>query len=199
MPLGGSSPGTNGYTLSSLSVFEGWTDHASFNDQHYIITTSTDGTNYTYLYSINYMPFLAANDLDNAGDQDASTLVTLSNMNVTGVKFIQLTLTAGVDGGGQLQEGQLLQEVEVFGTQTAAVPPKPVITNVKTSGNSLILSGTNGVADAGYYVLASTNVAIPLTNWTVIGTNTFDGSGNFNITNSVNPGVPKRFYLLKLQ
>jgi len=196
MPLGGSSPSTNGYTLSSLSIFEGWTDHASFNDQYYIITTSTDGTNYTYLYSVNYMPFLAANDLNNAGDQDASTLVTLSNLNVTGVKSIQLTLSAGVDGGGQLQEGQLLQEVEVFGTQTAS---KPVITNVKVSANNLIFGGTNSVAGAGYYVLSSTNLAAPLTNWTVLSTNTFDGNGNFNVTNSINPSVPQRFYLLKLQ
>jgi hypothetical protein len=196
MPLGGSSPSTNGYTLSNLSVFEGWTDHASFCDQHYIITASTDGTNYTYLYSVNYMPFLAANDLNNAGDQVASTLVSLSNLNVTGVKSIQLTMSAGADGSGQLQEGQLLQEVEVFGTQTAS---KPVITNVKVSANNLIFGGTNGVAGAGYYVLSSTNLAVPLTNWTVLSTNIFDGSGNFNITNSMSPNVPKQFYLLKLQ
>ena len=199
MPLGGASPGTNGYTLSSLSVFEGWTDHASFNDQHYIITTSTDGTNYNYLYSVNYVPFLATNDLNNAGDQDASTLVTLSNLNVNSVKSIKLTLSAGIDGGGQLQEGQLIQEVEVFGTPTVLVASEPVITNVKISATNLIFGGTNGVAGAGYYVLSSTNVTTPLANWMILSTNSFDGNGNFNITNTVSPNAPKQFYLLKLQ
>jgi len=46
--------------LTNISVFDGWTDYASFVDQHYTISTSTDGTNYSYLYAVNYMPFLAA-------------------------------------------------------------------------------------------------------------------------------------------
>jgi hypothetical protein len=61
------------------------------------------------------------------------------------------------------------------------------------------MSGTNGVPNWTYYVLTSTNLSLPLSNWTTTATNTFDGAGNFNFTNSPNPNTPRTFYLLKLQ
>jgi hypothetical protein len=47
--------------------------------------------------------------------------------------------------------------------------------------------------------LAATNLVLPVSHWTVIATNTFDGGGNFSFTNSVSPNTPPTFYLLKLQ
>jgi hypothetical protein len=44
-------------------------------------------------------------------------------------------------------------------------------------------------------VLATTNVALPVSNWTRIATNSFAG-GNFSFTNAVN--LPQRFYLLQV-
>jgi len=122
IPLGGATSGSNGYTLSSLSVYDGWTDHASFNDQNYSVTVSRDGTNYIFLDAVSYMPFSAAGDLSN--NQSSSTLVTLTNLNAsglaTGIKYIRFTLTAGTDANSQLQEGQLIQEIEVFGATSPA-------------------------------------------------------------------------------
>jgi len=66
------------------------------------------------------------------------------------------------------------------------------------SGTNLVITGSNGVASTMFYVLASTNVALPRTNWTLIATNTFDLSGNFIFTNSINPTVPTRFFLIEL-
>jgi alpha-galactosidase len=77
--------------------------------------------------------------------------------------------------------------------------PPPHFGGIVTNGNNLVISGTNGVPNWTYYVLTSTNVSLPLSNWTVIATNTFDGGGNFNFTNSPNPPAPQTFYLLKLQ
>jgi autotransporter-associated beta strand protein len=76
-------------------------------------------------------------------------------------------------------------------------PPK--IGAMTASGNNFIFSGSNGVQNWTYYLLASTNLALPLTNWTAIATNTFDSGGNFNLTNPLTPNVPQAFYLLKLQ
>jgi hypothetical protein len=47
-------------------------------------------------------------------------------------------------------------------------------------------------------VLTSTNVALPLNQWTPILTNLFDGSGAFSATNSVSAGSPRQFYLLQV-
>lgn len=66
------------------------------------------------------------------------------------------------------------------------------------SGGNLVLSGTGGVTNGNYYVLTSTNLAAPLTNWTRLVTNQFDGSGNFNFTNAMNTNSPQSFYLLQL-
>jgi hypothetical protein len=76
--------------------------------------------------------------------------------------------------------------------------PHPVINSISLNGTNLILSGTNGYATGTYYVLSSTNVILPLTQWTPLLTNTFDGSGNFAITNAFTPGMPQQFYILKL-
>jgi hypothetical protein len=47
-------------------------------------------------------------------------------------------------------------------------------------------------------VLSQTNLAQPLANWTVVGTGTFDGSGNFSFTNAVTPGTSKLFYRIRV-
>jgi len=76
--------------------------------------------------------------------------------------------------------------------------PQPHIVNISFSGGKLIISGTNGSSGRNYYVLTSTNVALPLNQWTPILTNSFDGSGAFSATNSVSAGSPRQFYLLQV-
>ena len=80
-----------------------------------------------------------------------------------------------------------------------APTPPPNFSGVAASGNNFIYKGTNGVPDWTYYVLASTNLTLPISQWTVIATNTFDGDGNCNFTNLGVLKMPQTFYLLKLQ
>ncbi len=84
---------------------------------------------------------------------------------------------------------------------TNNLPPAvmPVTVNISASGTGFIFSGTNGNAGAQYYVLASTNLGLALSNWTVIATNSFDGNGDFNFTNPPDPNAPQTFYMLQLQ
>ncbi|MBU6409107.1 MAG: autotransporter-associated beta strand repeat-containing protein, partial [Verrucomicrobia bacterium] len=77
--------------------------------------------------------------------------------------------------------------------------PQPQISAVTMRGGNFSFSATNGVPGWPCGVLASTNVALPLNQWTAIGTNHFDGSGNFTFTNAPDPAVPHTFYLLRLQ
>jgi len=55
------------------------------------------------------------------------------------------------------------------------------------------------VAGWTYYVLATTNLALPLDEWRSIATNTFDPNGNFDFTNTPAPDGPQQFYRLRLQ
>lgn len=79
------------------------------------------------------------------------------------------------------------------------VLPTPVITSFNLAGTNIILTVTNCVTGGICSVLMSTNVALPLTDWTVLaGTNTAIGSSlTFTATNAVNPAAPGRFYLLR--
>jgi cytochrome c peroxidase len=64
------------------------------------------------------------------------------------------------------------------------------------SGNNLLVTG-HGVPRWTYYVLATTNVALPLADWQVTDTNSFDGAGNFSFVDSTSGGSQK-FYRLTL-
>ena len=85
------------------------------------------------------------------------------------------------------------------GTLSVVVATKPFIASALISGNGFMLTGTGGVADASFYLLGSTNVATPVSNWTRLLTNQFDNSGNFNFTNAINSNNAQSFYLLQLQ
>jgi autotransporter-associated beta strand protein len=78
------------------------------------------------------------------------------------------------------------------------LPAPPVIGGIKLAGGNLILNGSGGHAFGTYYILTSTNVAAPLTNWTRLLTNQFDAGGNFSFTNAMNTNAAQSFYLLQL-
>ncbi|HZT21837.1 MAG TPA: autotransporter-associated beta strand repeat-containing protein [Verrucomicrobiae bacterium] len=74
----------------------------------------------------------------------------------------------------------------------------PVLGNVGLVKGNLVLSGYGGVPNGSYYVLTSTNIALPAAFWIRLQTNQFDSSGNFTLTNPVNSGAPQTFYRLQL-
>jgi hypothetical protein len=85
------------------------------------------------------------------------------------------------------------------GVLTVVVNGKPVISSISISPAGLSMSGSNGVASVNYYVLTSTNLGVPLTNWTILLTNQFDTGGNFMLTNFASPAAPQQFYLIQSQ
>jgi uncharacterized repeat protein (TIGR03806 family) len=96
------------------------------------------------------------------------------------------------------------QDVQLVSDWIMSLPPdgSPTMPGFNTSalsGTNLVLSGTNGWPGQLYYLLASTNIALPRSQWIPIATNPFDPSGNFIFTNPANPSTPALFYLLQLQ
>jgi glucuronoarabinoxylan endo-1,4-beta-xylanase len=83
-------------------------------------------------------------------------------------------------------------------TLTVAPVPHPTFTGAQLSGANLIFTGTGGVATLNFYVLTSTNIALPLANWTRLATNQFNVSGNFGVTNVINATNQNQFYLLQI-
>ena len=96
------------------------------------------------------------------------------------------------------------QDVQLVSNWIMSLPPggAPALPGFNLSvrsGTNLILGGTNGWPGQYYYVLTSTNIALPRSLWTPIATNPFDPSGNFILTNGIDPNQSGLFYLLQLQ
>ena len=125
-----------------------------------------------------------------------------------------LSTTSGADGSSlsvcflnhAVSQTIYVDELRV-GTSWATVTPTsggpgpsgdPVVTQALMSGGSFIFSGTNGTANADYHVLASTDVTLPVAQWTEIASDVFDINGNFAITNPVSPSLPQQFYRIRV-
>ena len=80
------------------------------------------------------------------------------------------------------------------------VPPSPAeITGISINGATLTMTATNGAVSGQYVLLESTNLQLPFSQWTPVLTNSFDSSGNLNLTtNIINPNNPLEYYLLQM-
>lgn len=69
--------------------------------------------------------------------------------------------------------------------------------------NSMILSngwfqlGFTNYSSASFVVMMTTNLALPLNNWTSLGSVTQASPGHFQFTDSAAPGNPRRFYCVR--
>jgi autotransporter-associated beta strand protein len=84
------------------------------------------------------------------------------------------------------------------GTLSVVVTTHPVISAVSLSKSGLVFQGSGGSTAGNYYLLGSTNLAAPMTNWTRLLTNQFDNNGNFNFTNLLKANAPPGFFRLQV-
>jgi hypothetical protein len=81
-------------------------------------------------------------------------------------------------------------------TLNATTPPQinsPLVLN-----GLFILNGSGGTPGSPYHVLTSTNVSLPLAQWTPLFTNNFDANGDFAWTNAMSLNVVQQFYLIQV-
>jgi pectate lyase len=164
--------------------------------------------NTTYLVVVKYT-FNTGSGTDDAGSlyinpapvgtEPATPEVTLTGgTDATGIQFCGWINQSGGNGTwlfDTLRVGSTWTDVTQSGGSVAPTPA-PVITQTLLVPQGLILRGTNGPASSPYQVLASTNLALPATNWPAISTNAFDGGGHFDSTNPVAPGLARQFFRL---
>jgi hypothetical protein len=86
------------------------------------------------------------------------------------------------------------------GTISPGASPGPLnfTGNLVLGSTNVLIGGTGGPTNGTYYVLASTNVGLPLASCTRIRTNQFGGSGAFIFTNAISPAVPRRVFALQM-
>ncbi len=149
----------------------------------YVASSATPTVNFT---SSDAAAILPANGTTTLVNGTATASVTF---NTAGTQNLTNTDAASI----------LLPYTSSTVTVQSSSTPQPVITSISLSGANLIVNGSNGAA-VTYYLLMSTNVALPLNQWIPVATNTLIGSGSFTMTctNAVSAGTPQQFYILQV-
>lgn len=160
---------------------------------------------------------IAAGTVNSAG---MTTLNLVSVTNVTGSAQIPLlsytnntidpypnlvlgSVPAGytVGNGGALVDNAANQSIDVILNAVVTNPSTNAnIIHVSLSGANLVIQGTNNnVPNTSFHyeVLTSTNLNVPLSNWTILSTNPFNSDGTFDYTNPIVPGAPRQFLDVK--
>ena len=85
--------------------------------------------------------------------------------------------------------------ISVMATDTAS----PNISSFGISGGNLVLTATNGTPNGSYYLLTTTNLALPVTSWktNLSASGSFDSSGNLSLTIPLTTNPPAQFYILQ--
>lgn len=73
----------------------------------------------------------------------------------------------------------------------------PDIAAVVISGGNLLLGG-RGPANAAYTVTTTTNLNVPVIQWTQVGSGTMNSGGNYHFSTPLDPVAPQRHYRLEL-
>lgn len=135
---------------------------------------------------------------------NGNVVVNVSNAPVSGTSVL-FSYAGARSGSGNFVAGTIPSGASVIDDSTgrkvslAYLPETPpVITSLNYSSGSIGFSGTNGASFLTYRILSSTNVAAPIRNWVPVWTNSFDASGNFNVTLPTNPTMPNLFYRLTM-
>ena len=132
----------------------------------------------------------------------AASFNPASIANGSGTSMLTLTVSNSAAGGiNALANG--LTVVGTSGLETRAAPialvvkPQPAIVAASLAGGSFLMSGTNGFANATFYLLGSSNVMLPLSQWTPLATNVFSTNGSFGVTNTINSGASQQFFMIQ--
>ncbi|HEU6448252.1 MAG TPA: autotransporter-associated beta strand repeat-containing protein [Verrucomicrobiae bacterium] len=165
----------------------------------------------TNIFEINHSPL--TNDIVNVGGTLAlnGTLIVTNtgNSSVAAGDSFKLFNASGVSGSftkvllPALDNPNLRWDTNALNTSgiisvVSIASPAPPVFNVSSPANGeVVFSGAGGGTNATFYLLGSTNVSMPVSNWTRLLTNQFDGNGNFNFTNPADPNTPQYFYLLQ--
>jgi hypothetical protein len=131
-----------------------------------------------------------------AVDGTGTNITFTPDTDFTGTLTIGYTAT---DTAGYSSNGVVTVTVTNIPAATTIIPTiPPAITGFSIVNGNVVITGTNAQATGIYYLLTSTNVALPLSQWVTVATNEVDTDNNFTFTgtNVVTPGGQQQFYIL---
>jgi len=77
------------------------------------------------------------------------------------------------------------------------LPSAPILTGSAILANGAVQFGFTNTPNSTFTVLASVNVSLPVTNWTVLGVVTETSPGQFQFTDLQATNQPQRYYRVR--
>jgi autotransporter-associated beta strand protein len=182
---GGTTTNVIGVTTGTLSVIS----NATLSGATLMKISATNGNDQIDAWSITYGGTLVVTNFSGLVTNGQSFQLFVAT-NGYSLNFSSVTLPSAT---GLTWTNTLTTNGRI--TAGVVPPAQPSITSISLSGTSLVISGTGGTATYQFVLLTSTNLTLPLSQWTPVVTSTFTG-GSWSTTNTVNPSAPQNFYLL---
>ena len=82
-------------------------------------------------------------------------------------------------------------------TQGVVVTMPPTLTNLQWLGSSVVQFTFTNVQGATFEVLSTTNLGLPLSQWTVEGAPTVTGPGQYQFTSGADTTNMSRFFIVE--
>ncbi|HEY2081941.1 MAG TPA: autotransporter-associated beta strand repeat-containing protein [Verrucomicrobiae bacterium] len=135
---------------------------------------------------------------------NGNVTINASNVHASATSLL-LTYTGTRAGTGNFVAGNLPLGASIIDdwvtkkVSLAYSPPGlPMISRLNYGASNIEFSGTNGTPSITFRLLCSTNLAAPLGSWLALATNSFDASGNFDVTVPMTAGSTAMFYRLEV-
>jgi pectate lyase len=130
-------------------------------------------------------------------DESLLTLPRQTNGDLPYIAFAQLVSSSDLVDAGTNINFPYVGAAPDLGAFEYGLTPPPVLAAV-AGEQVFILQASGGPAGGTNYVLAATNLSLPLAQWTRMATNRFDNNGNLMFTNAVSAALPQIFFRLQL-
>lgn len=169
-------------------------DHVMKNNLGYKGNTEVSNLGTTNDVTFNYFTLsvtVATNDFLTL-DESLLTAPRQANGNLPYIAFARLTNTSDCLNAGTNLGFAFYAAAPDLGAFELGPTNAPSPT-VALAGTNLVLTAA-GWANMTNYLVASTNLTLPVAQWTCLATNVSDLSGLCVFTNVIPPGVPQRFY-----
>jgi Protein of unknown function (DUF1565) len=114
------------------------------------------------------------------------------------IAFAQLVSSSDLVDAGTNRGFAFVGAAPDLGAFEYGFKPPPTLAMTNADPN-LIFTGGGGPAGGTNYLIATTNLTMPVAQWSRVATNKFDASGNYVITNALPANLPQRFYRVSLQ
>lgn len=154
---------------------------------------STNDTSFNYFT----LPITVATNDFMSLDESLLTAPRQANGDLPYIAFAQLVSSSDALNAGTNAGFAFIDSAPDLGAFEYGINPPPTLAMAK-AGTNLIFSGSGGPAGGTNYLVATTSIVLPVTQWTRVATNQFDLSGNYSFTNTIPAGVPQQFHRLQL-